>query len=49
MRAKGTILIVDDNEAILTSLKILLHDVFAHVCTTPHPHTIPLHTRLLIP
>ncbi|MBO5741579.1 MAG: sigma-54-dependent Fis family transcriptional regulator, partial [Bacteroidaceae bacterium] len=41
MRAKGTILIVDDNEAILTSLKILLHDVFAHVCTTPHPHTIP--------
>ena len=40
MRAKGTILIVDDNEAILTSLKILLHDVFAHVCTTPHPHTI---------
>ena len=42
MRAKGTILIVDDNEAILTSLKILLHDVFAHVCTTPHPHTIVL-------
>ena len=41
MKPKGTILIVDDNEAMLTSLKILLHDVFATVCTTPHPHTIP--------
>lgn len=45
MKAKGTILIVDDNEAMLTSLNILLNNVFASVCTTSHPHTIPSRLR----
>ena len=33
----GTILIVDDNPAILTALKICLADVFEHVLTQPNP------------
>lgn len=38
---KGTLLVVDDNEAILASLRLLMAPVFARVATTPHPHTIP--------
>ena len=33
----GTILIVDDNPAILTALKICLVDVFEHILTLPNP------------
>ena len=33
----GTILIVDDNPAILTALKICLADVFEHILTLPNP------------
>lgn len=45
MKAKGTILVVDDNEAMLTSLRILLSGVFQKVETTPHPSTIPTSLR----
>lgn len=33
----GTILVVDDNPAILTALRICLANVFKHILTLPHP------------
>lgn len=38
---KGNILIVDDNEALLVSLRMLLNGVFADVQTTTNPNAIP--------
>ncbi len=48
-KPKGTLLIVDDNEAMLATLRFLLGRVFATIETTPHPHTIPAHLRQLRP
>lgn len=48
-KPKGTLLIVDDNEAMLTTLRFLLGRVFATIETTPHPQTIPSHLRQLRP
>ena len=45
-KPKGTLLIVDDNDAILTSLRILLRGVFVNIETTPHPHSIPTLLRM---
>ena len=38
---KGNILIVDDNEALLVSLRMLLNGIFADVQTTTNPNAIP--------
>ena len=38
---KGNILIVDDNEALLVSLRMLLTGVFDNVQTTTNPNAIP--------
>ncbi len=38
---KGKILIVDDNEALLVSLRMLLNDVFADIATSTNPNLIP--------
>ena len=38
---KGKILIVDDNEALLVSLRMLLNDVFADIATNTNPNLIP--------
>lgn len=38
---KGKILIVDDNEALLVSLRMLLSDVFADIATSANPNLIP--------
>ncbi|MGM9708607.1 MAG: sigma-54-dependent transcriptional regulator [Prevotella sp.] len=38
---KGKILIVDDNEALLVSLRMLLSDVFADIATNTNPNLIP--------
>ncbi len=41
MNAKyGTILVVDDNPAILTAVKICLFNVFERIITLPSPHSI---------
>ncbi len=48
-KPKGTLLIVDDNEAMLTTLRFLLGRVFATIETTTHPQTIPSHLRQLRP
>ena len=41
MAKKGTLLIVDDNRSILTTVKMLLEDTFAHICTLTNPNGIP--------
>ena len=41
MKKKGNILIIDDNEAILVSLKMLLKNVFEDVQTSTNPNAIP--------
>ena len=40
MKKYGTILIVDDNEAILTAMRYLLNDMFEQVLTTANPEEI---------
>lgn len=37
----GTILVIDDNPAILTALKICLGETFEHILTLPCPDTAP--------
>lgn len=37
----GTILVIDDNPAILTALKICLGENFEHILTLPRPDTAP--------
>lgn len=37
----GTILVIDDNPAILTALKICLGETFEHILTLPRPDTAP--------
>ena len=40
MKKYGTILIVDDNEAILTAMRYLLDGMFEQVLTTANPEDI---------
>ena len=35
------VVVIDDNQAVLQSLKLVLEDVFAKVTTLPHPHGLP--------
>ena len=35
------IVVIDDNRAVLQSLKLVLEDVFSKVTTLPHPHGLP--------
>ena len=46
---KGNILIVDDNEALLVSLRMLLTGVFDDVQTTTNPNAIPTLMRRSVP
>ena len=41
MKKKGNILIIDDNEAMLVSLRMLLKNVCEDVQTTTNPNAIP--------
>ena len=41
MKKKGNILIIDDNEAMLVSLRMLLKNVFEDVQTSTNPNAIP--------
>ena len=41
MRSKGSLLIVDDNEDVLFSLKLLLSKHFDHIRTERNPNLIP--------
>ena len=40
MKKQGKILVVDDNRNILSSLRLLLDDVFEEVTTLPSPKTM---------
>ena len=42
---QGTILIVDDNHNILTTVKILLENTFEHIVAIANPNNIPSHLR----
>lgn len=42
---QGTILVVDDNRNILTTVKMLLEDTFGHIVTIANPDAIPAHLR----
>ena len=44
-KKKGTLLIVDDNRNILTTVKILLEDTFANVYMLANPNAIPATLR----
>lgn len=41
MKKKGTLLVVDDNKSILTSVRMLLEDVFANIKLSASPQAIP--------
>ena len=41
MKKKGNILIIDDNEAMLVSLRMLLKNVCEDVQTSTNPNAIP--------
>lgn len=41
MKKKGTLLVVDDNKSILTSVRMLLEDVFATIKLSASPNAIP--------
>lgn len=42
---QGTILIVDDNRNILTTVKMLLENTFEHIVAIANPNNIPVHLR----
>ena len=42
---QGTLLIVDDNRNILTTVRLLMEDYFERVLTTPSPDSIPARLR----
>ena len=42
---QGTILIVDDNRNILTTVKMLLENTFEHIVAIANPNNIPSHLR----
>ena len=41
MAKQGTLLVIDDNRSILTSLKYLMDDYFIKVLTTSVPGNVP--------
>ena len=41
MKKRGNILVIDDNEAMLVSLRLLLDNVFEDVQTSTNPNAIP--------
>ena len=41
MKKRGNILVIDDNEAMLVSLRMLLKNVFEDVQTSTNPNAIP--------
>lgn len=45
IKKQGTILIVDDNRNILTTVRMLLESVFAHIITIANPNSIPAKLR----
>lgn len=45
MKAKATILVVDDNRNILTTVRLLLADVFEKIVTIANPNNIPTRLR----
>lgn len=45
MKRQGTLLIVDDNRSILTTVKMLLEDTFASVLMLANPNAIPATLR----
>lgn len=40
-KKQGTLLVVDDNQNILTTVKMLLQDTFAHIVILANPNAIP--------
>ena len=49
MNKQGTLLIVDDNRNILTTVRLLTEPVFEHIATIANPAGIPGHLRELRP
>lgn len=49
MKKKGNILIIDDNQALLISLRLLLKNVFEDVQTSTNPNVIPTLMRRTMP
>ena len=45
IKKQGTILIVDDNRNILTTVRMLLESVFANIITIANPNSIPAKLR----
>lgn len=45
MEKQGTLLIVDDNRNILTTVRMLMEPVFEHIVTIANPAGIPAHLR----
>jgi two-component system response regulator HydG len=45
MKKQGTILIVDDNRNILTTVRILLEPIFDGIITIANPNSIPAKLR----
>lgn len=45
IKKQGTILIVDDNRNILTTVRMLLEPVFANIITIANPNSIPAKLR----
>ena len=45
MKKQGTLLIVDDNRNILTTVKMLLEPIFAQIITIANPNSIPAKLR----
>ena len=45
MKKQGTLLIVDDNRNILTTVKMLLEPIFAKIITIANPNSIPAKLR----
>lgn len=49
MTKQGTLLVVDDNRNILTTVRMLMEPVFEHIATIANPAGIPAHLRELHP
>lgn len=45
MKRQGTLLIVDDNRNILTTVRMLLEPIFAQIITIANPNSIPTKLR----
>ena len=45
MKKQGTLLIVDDNRNILTTVRMLLEPIFSQIITIANPNSIPAKLR----